>query len=165
MSGSAPGMENKCEPNLTPLLDMVLQLVMFFMLCANFIMESVNESIKLPTALEAKAIDKNTTGFVMLNLREIDGVGKVLLGSGDKAEVLSLPMVKKYMADQMAFDKQKASPVVWEKGGGRSVVILRADKSCGFKYVHEVMVACRQAGYHDVQLRAIHGVPMTGPGG
>ena len=35
---------DKCEPNLVPLLDMVLQLVMFFMVCANFVMEQVNES-------------------------------------------------------------------------------------------------------------------------
>ena len=156
MSGSAPGMENKCEPNLTPLLDVVLQLVMFFMLCANFIMESVNESIKLPTALEAKALDKSTNNFVILNLNK---EGKVLLGAGADAEALSIPLVKKYMKDQIDLDKAKTPPAKWEKGEGRSLVILRAHKQCDFKMVHDVMIACRQAGYYDVQLRAIRGVP------
>ena len=30
---------------------MVLQLVMFFMVCANFVMEQVNDTIKLPTVI------------------------------------------------------------------------------------------------------------------
>src|SRR4029079_343313 len=36
------------EPNLVPLLDLVLQLVMFFMMCANFVMEENDQTIKLP---------------------------------------------------------------------------------------------------------------------
>ena len=39
----------------SPLLDLVLQLVMFFMLCANFVMEQVNDTIKLPKATDGPA--------------------------------------------------------------------------------------------------------------
>ena len=48
------GSTEKCEPNLTPLLDLVLQLVMFFMLCANFVVEQTSDKIKLPEAEAAK---------------------------------------------------------------------------------------------------------------
>src|SRR4051812_10361349 len=51
--------EDSGEPNLTPLLDMVLQLVMFFMMVANFSMENVNEDIKLPVAQSAQPMDKS----------------------------------------------------------------------------------------------------------
>src|SRR5262245_10825198 len=42
------------EPNLVPLLDLVLQLVMFFMMCTTFRMEEVEQSIRLPVAQSAK---------------------------------------------------------------------------------------------------------------
>lgn len=158
MSGSAPGMENKCEPNLTPLLDVVLQLVMFFMLCANFVMESVNESIKLPTALEAKALDTSVNNYIILNLSE---KGQVLLSKNSTDVLSSQVMVKNYMKTQYEIDKARTKAEEWSKGKGRSLVILRAHKKCDFKMVHDVMAACRQAGYHDVQLRAIRGVPTS----
>ena len=54
------GSTEKCEPNFTPLLDLVLQLVMFFMICANFVMEQTSVEIKLPKAIAAKALEKPT---------------------------------------------------------------------------------------------------------
>ena len=54
--GGADG-EISAEPNLTPLLDLVLQLIFFFMLCANFVQEDLNEDIQLPTASQAVALD------------------------------------------------------------------------------------------------------------
>ena len=44
------------EPNLTPLLDLVLQLVMFFMLVANFVMDELSDKINLPVASQAKPL-------------------------------------------------------------------------------------------------------------
>ena len=73
------------DPNLTPLLDLVLQLVMFFMLVANFVMDQVNETIKLPVAIEAKALDKTVDAYVILNVNQ---QGKVLLGRSEDANVL-----------------------------------------------------------------------------
>ena len=50
------GAAEAAEPNLTPLLDLVLQLVMFFMIVSNFIMEQTNEAVRLPIAVSAKPI-------------------------------------------------------------------------------------------------------------
>ena len=47
------------EPNLVPLLDLVLQMVMFFMACTNFAMENINETVKLPLAQSAKPVDEH----------------------------------------------------------------------------------------------------------
>ncbi len=35
----------KADPNLVPLLDLVFQLIMFFMICVNFVSEQVNSDI------------------------------------------------------------------------------------------------------------------------
>ena len=150
MSASVPGAEgNKCDPNLTPLLDVVLQLVMFFMLCAHFVTEKVNEKIKLPTAIEAKSLDKSTTNYIILNIDE-QGTTTV------DAEVLDSPVkVQNFMKNHYDIDKARTKPADWEKGKGRSLVILRAHKDCNYKMVHDVMSACRRAQYTDIQLRAI----------
>src|SRR6185312_3590007 len=56
------------DPNLTPLLDVVLQLLMFFMMCVNFVSEQVTESVKLPTAQSALPMSKKETDVLYLNL-------------------------------------------------------------------------------------------------
>src|SRR5687767_13080102 len=105
MSATVPGAEgSKADPNLTPLLDLVLQLVMFFMLTTNFIMESVNETIKLPQAISAKALDKTIDNFVILNVNE---QGKVLLGRGED-DVLEGPVqVRDHMRRLYDLDKAR----------------------------------------------------------
>ena len=164
---SAGGSLEKCEPNLTPLLDMVLQLIMFFMLCANFVMEQVNESVKLPEAIAAKALDKTTKDYIILNVMVNAENGRILTTVGP-ADVLDGPVqVTNYMRNQFELDKARAKPADWEAGKGRSLVILRADignndpnkpplrPGCNFGHVNEVMQACRKAGYTDIQLRTI----------
>src|SRR5437868_12913267 len=68
------------DPNLTPLLDMVLQLVMFFMLVANFVMDELSDKIHLPVATQAKPLTAKDTNILYLNVSKD---GKVLLPVGD----------------------------------------------------------------------------------
>src|SRR5438552_7349756 len=86
------------EPNLVPLLDLVLQLVMFFMVCANFVMEQINESIQLPKAEAARPLDANAHNIIFLNVNE---KGEVLLSQLDvvgKESILYNPIqVQAYM--------------------------------------------------------------------
>ncbi len=148
----------RAEPNLTPLLDMVLQLVMFFMLCANFVMEQVNEAIVLPSAIAAKALDKGATDYLILN---VDPAGVTTVGT----DVYPTPLqVQLFLRNQLDADKLRTKPAHWDKGEGRSIVILRAHKDCSFKTVHDVMSACRRAGYGDLQLRVIKAADPTAGG-
>jgi biopolymer transport protein ExbD len=57
------------ELNLTPLLDMVLQLIMFFMMCVNFVAEQVNANVLLPTSSSAQEIQAKTeTTMLVINI-------------------------------------------------------------------------------------------------
>ena len=58
-------------------------------------------------------------------------------------------------------DKARTKPAEWEKGKGRSVVVLRAHKDCSYKQVDDVMNVCRKVGYNNIQLRAIKANPRT----
>lgn len=48
--------DDTLDINLTPLLDLVLQLIMFFMACVNFAAEAVNLNVVLPRSLAAEEI-------------------------------------------------------------------------------------------------------------
>mgnify|MGYP002382350448 CR=1 FL=1 len=154
--GSSGG--DKCEPNLIPLLDLVLQLVMFFMVCANFVMEQLNESIRLPEAVVAKPIDKKDEFVIFLNVNKD---GQVLLSPidviGDRKDdaILSNPaQVRTYMKRRYDMDMRR-KPAEGQAKATPSLLIIRADKEAAFEKVHAVMTACQGAGFERCQLRAI----------
>jgi len=148
------GGADKCEPNLIPLLDLVLQLVMFFMVCANFVMEQINESIQLPAAEVARPLDPNATNIIFLNVNE---KGEVLLSAldavGKENTLYNKVQVQNYM-------KRRFDEDIRKNGGDKtrppkSLLIIRADKRTPFEKVYDIMKACQLAGYQNCQLRAI----------
>ena len=57
------------QPNLTPLLDMVFQLITFFMLVINFKEASLDQSLELPVLGSARPIDtKGQDDLLVLNI-------------------------------------------------------------------------------------------------
>jgi biopolymer transport protein ExbD len=153
------GNTDKCEPNFIPLLDLVLQLVMFFMLCANFVLEQTNVEIKLPKAIAAKALTEKDQFAIYLNVNQ---EGKVLLPPTEHYEdstkkvtsVLENPInVEIYLKRKAKEDIDAAGPPTKDKPL-RSVIILRVHQDCPFEKTYAIMRACRVAGYLRVQLRA-----------
>jgi biopolymer transport protein ExbD len=57
------------EPNLTPLLDIVLQLLMFFMMCVNFVNEQVTGEVVLPDSQSAIPLSKAETEVMFVNVK------------------------------------------------------------------------------------------------
>lgn len=154
------GPSDKCEPNFTPLLDLVLQLVMFFMLCANFVMDQTNVEIKLPAAIAAKAVEPGQDYLIFLNVNE---QGKVILTATDQQKdsegkvtdtLDNAEQVRIFLNRRAKEDIAAAGPANKDKPP-RSVIILRVHKQCSFEKTYAIMKACRQAGYLKVQLRAI----------
>ena len=68
MSGSPQG-GAKAEPNLTPILDMVFQLITFFMLVLNFKAAELDLNLQLPVLTSAKPLpESQTKGLKLLVL-------------------------------------------------------------------------------------------------
>jgi biopolymer transport protein ExbD len=149
------------EPNLVPLLDLVLQLVMFFMVCANFVMEQVNETIKLPAAYSSKPLDKAADRTVYLNVNE---KGEVLLSPLDAIEnktVLSNELeVQSYMKKRYDEDVRGMKPEE-VKNGPRLRVVIRADGRADTELVNKTLRACRLAGFSNAELRVMGEKPIT----
>src|SRR5882672_2938802 len=95
MAHSVSSEGSKADPNLTPLLDMVLQLLMFFMMCVNFVTEQVNEDIKLPRSQAARPMDKSEIEVLFLNLND---KGQLMIVGRDQA--LDLGSIKSFLRQQ-----------------------------------------------------------------
>lgn len=66
---SSPAGSNEMEVNLTPLLDLVLQLIMFFLACINFAADQASSNVQLPMSLSAQEIQPKTEyEFILINI-------------------------------------------------------------------------------------------------
>ncbi len=155
------------EPNLTPLLDVVLQLLMFFMMCVNFVSEQSAEGIKLPESQSAKPMMKDVADTLFINLQpyhaaEQERVGKYKRGELSKfregeamATALLKPPLK--LTELNSFLKQQYEDAarLSRDGKVRTVIILRAHKDTPYEEVYRVLQTCKNVGYHDLHLRAM----------
>jgi biopolymer transport protein ExbD len=130
-------------------------MVMFFMLCANFAQEELSEKVRLPVAVEAKSLDKNADRVIFINMivttdeKTKRRTWNALIQPDVETNALR---VQRNMENRLTLyraglrDRDRAQ-------GKTPLVILRADKDCEWKWVYDVMAACKRAGYRDVQLR------------
>jgi biopolymer transport protein ExbD len=144
------GSESKAEPNLTPLLDMVLQLLMFFIVVCNMSMDQVNESVVLPDATQANATDKTETDVLYLN---IDPKGRVMV-PGKQEPKEGENEIRSYLAGEFRFINDVAKSK-GTKGAENTVVIIRAHKDVDFAKVFIVLREAKAAGFKRWQLRAL----------
>lgn len=165
----AAGHDEPEEPDLTALLDLVLQLVMFFLAVARIDNEMRDQSVVLPQASIARSLTKDYNRIVIVNLYPApageddkgadpnarrDKVRYSLFEGYSVREYTSLIQIKDALKSKFEAD-QKATPKAdWDAGKGRSLIVLRAHKNCTFKQVHGVMTTAREVGYTEIQLRA-----------
>ncbi len=119
----------KAEPNLTPLLDVVFQLITFFMLVINFSNDNYDVTIKLPVAGSARPIDDGAKAAAEDRLvLNIDSKGQLrfngkVMSTGEAAQTI------KFEADlarlnQKTLSGKKADPAA----GLPTRVVIRADR-------------------------------------
>lgn len=140
------------EPNLTPMLDMVLQLVMFFMLVANFVMDEANVNVVLPKATTAVSLDKSVDDVIYLN---IDKTGALLPTDGDRLPRRTPESIRQYLLGRYR-NIVDAAPTQDEgkKQAKATVIIVRGHQEARMDPVMTVMETCKRVGFEKVQLRA-----------
>ena len=157
------------EPNLTPLLDVVLQLLMFFMMCVNFVTEQVNEEVKLPGSASAQPMDKAETDVLFINLKPFvtsefkdrlppDVLARVndKFRDGDPCILVvgkepMKPIDLKFWLKQRYEDEKKNS----KDGQVNTAVIIRADQNTDYAQVFDLLQLCKVQGYRKLKLRAM----------
>jgi biopolymer transport protein ExbD len=141
--------EVTADPNLTPMLDLVMQLLMYFIICAKFSGEEVPQEVILPPSQGARPIDKSEGDVLFLNL---DSGGNLIGILGQKPwnlNDLSAVTDFKYWLDKRATDAKKD-----DNGNCRTSIIIRADKSTDYALVYKVMQMCKEKKFNRFKLRA-----------
>lgn len=139
------------EPNLTPLLDVVLQLLMFFMMCVNFVTEQVNEDIKLPVAQSARPMEKSEVDVLFLNM---DPQGRLVV-PGREQPLSTQGEINFFLRQQFADARRMAETKGDKSGTVKTTVIIRAHRDVNYAHVYQLLRTCKDMGYRRLQLRAL----------
>ena len=139
---------DRAEPNLTPLLDMVFQLITFFMLVINFKGASLDLSLKLPVLGSARPLDRQ--GKLEPLLLNIDSEGRVH-AYGQKVDI------EQHIGREARFLKEQLRIAGTPLGNGELPVpvIVRADRAAPFHLVNHVLTVCQNQGYRQFSLSAM----------
>ena len=138
------GSDSAAEPDLTPMLDLVMQLLMYFIMCANFIAQENNADVLLPLASAARPLTRDDDDVIFLN---VDKDGKVLiLGENPK----DLDATRLWL-DNRALDAKSKSG----DGPIRTAIVVRAHRDATYDSVYRLMQACKEKGFKRFKLRAM----------
>lgn len=137
------------EPNLTPILDMVFQLITFFMLVINFKGASMDLSLKLPVLGSARPLEY--VGKQEPLTLNIAADGKVQ-SYGQTVEV------EPYVAREARLLKLQleASGKKLENDELPVPVIVRADRTVTFATLNRIIHLCQTQGYRQFALSAMN---------
>lgn len=144
MSGSAHSSE-KVEPNLTPILDMVFQLITFFMLVISFRATDFDKQLVLPVVGSAAAADEEINGeFLVLNLR---AGGKLFVQGKEEPNVEGF----------LSFEAGRLLKNIKPDSGGEIVVVVRADRQLRCDFLMRVVKACKKSGLERFDFMVLRG--------
>ena len=115
--------------NMTPMIDMVFNLLIFFILTSQFVKLEV-ENVVLPPSTTATTKDYTSFRNVVINVVNRDGAGEVI--------VFGKVMTPQEITDHLRELKESAE-------GRQMNVILRADAEVPYEDVARVMLAAGQA--------------------
>ena len=144
------------EVNLIPMIDIVIQLITFFLMLINFDQSNSDERVHLPIADLAKPADMEIDEMLILN---VNRDGMVNMGLGDMVDAESdvfrtrmaqeAVLAKKHMTSARKKVKVIAGrPELW------TTILIRADKDVESGKVQRMIKICQDLGFYKFALRA-----------
>jgi biopolymer transport protein ExbD len=146
---------NECDPNMTPLLDVVLQLIMFFMITVNFVrVESLTDKVVLPVAETAIPSEKSGEAWIYLNVGK-DGkiirAGMDDLGLDDEDGRKEFRVFLKKSAEEIEFSAHRRG----HEGEVLMTIILSAHEDAREGQIFQILDSCQKAGFKHWKIRAL----------
>jgi biopolymer transport protein ExbD len=145
--------EVKADPNLTPMLDMVFQLITFFVMVMTFKSAEIDFNLSLPVVGSARPVKtEGRTGLLVLN---IDRAGNLRTTQPirDLDNFVRIQSHATLLAHRM-------TPADLEGGGELpTTVVIRADRATPFGKLNRVIKACQQNGFRKFALKTIEKEP------
>lgn len=153
MKPRAPSIEMS-DPDMTPMIDIVFQLLTFFMIAINFENTKADERVKLPKDVLAKPPEVKPEHELVLNFgfeRTIDGKKKspipTIFYNGEDVEVGKLgPELEQ---EKRIMEAQHGKEVIKDV-----TVLIRADADVPTGLIQELIKKCQGNGFEKFSLRA-----------
>jgi biopolymer transport protein ExbD len=146
--------EIRAEPNLTPLLDIVFQLITFFMLVINFTAENYDQRVRLPVAGSARPVEDTQRVSEDRLVLNVDRDGHLLVGGQSQSLNEALQTIK-HQADLVRLNIKAAGLKVDSVKGLPTTIVFRADKDATFASVMNLINACQVQGFRKFALKAM----------
>jgi biopolymer transport protein ExbD len=143
----------KAEPNLTPLLDVVFQLITFFMLVINFTNDNYDQRIKLPVAGSARPLDDPRAAEEDRLVLNIDNHGDLLL-NGKTLHGNAVAEQIKFEAQLVRLNK-KAVAAKGQDEGLPTRIVIRADRDAECGPIYSIINACQSNGFRKFDFKAM----------
>jgi biopolymer transport protein ExbD len=154
---SASTSADSAEPNLTPLLDVVFQLITFFMLVINFSSENYDARVRLPVAGSARPVEDGEKAAMEDRLvLNVDRQGHLLMSGQVLTTTKALQEIK-HQADLVKLNVKAAGLKPDSSGGLPTTIVLRADKDTPFSSLYSLITACQANGFRKFALKAMTG--------
>ncbi len=118
--------------SLTPLIDIVFLLLIFFLVATRFAEEEQEMDVMLPDASEAQPLTKKPRELFV----NIDEKGAYYV----TGKIVELPELEKILE------------AAYVNNPGRASVVIRADRRVPLQYAVSVMNACKKTGIRDYRL-------------
>ena len=153
MAGNLSG-EIKAEPNMTPLLDVVFQLITFFMMVFKISGENYDQRVRLPVAGSARPVEgQPADDRLILN---IDGQGR-MLWNGQALDVDQAMKELRTQSQLVRLNLKIQKKEVQEGDKLPTVVVFRADKNVPFTQIFRYIKECQSQGFVKFALKAMTG--------
>jgi biopolymer transport protein ExbD len=122
--------------NITPLIDVVFLLIIFFLVASHFIRNEQVERVELPTATSGKDEDESPSRVVVTVTPDL----RITLG-GHPATVDEFERRLQFVAEQ--------------HGAGATELRIRADRSVPYSTVEPLLLAAARAGVFKVRFAVL----------
>ena len=117
--------------NMTPMIDVVFQLIIFFLVSSHLAQQEVQTELDLPTARSGQRPAEDQVRRIVVN---------VLPGarSEQRFTVSGKPLSTREVARMIGFESGQTE--------GRMEIRIRTDRNVPYRAVEPVMIACAKAG-------------------
>jgi len=120
--------------NMTPMIDVVFLLIIFFLVSSHLAQQEVQVDLDLPTAGEGRNPQQDNARRVVVNVLSGERPGEQIMVAGRTVDERDLTRLIAAENDQ---SKQARRPLE---------VRIRSDRRVPYRVVEPIMVACAEAG-------------------
>ena len=126
-----------CVVNLTPMIDVVFQLIIFFVVTVNLDQEQMNQSIKLPDSKYSREEKEKDPRQITI---QVDSDGRVFIGKAPYS-IKGLRIVLKNTVRMFGADNVP--------------ILIRGDKQSKHAHIRKVMDLCAGLGMYKIKFAGL----------